>query len=91
MSGGEPQLVSARRLSHWPLIVSVSLSQNEIYAGAWRRLLWRSAFAAVTLAGLLALTALVASQARREAMLMGELEHRFKKRTDCCRCCHKPR
>src|SRR5262245_35279363 len=78
MSGGESQLVSARRLSNWPLIVSVSLPKNEIYAGAWWRLLWRSAFAAVTLAGLLALTALVARQARREAMLMGELEHRFK-------------
>jgi two-component sensor histidine kinase len=40
--------------------------------------LWRSAFAAATLAGLLGLTALVARQARREAMLMGEIEHRFK-------------
>jgi two-component sensor histidine kinase len=78
MSGGESQLVSARRLSNWPLIVSVSLPKREIYAGARERLLWRSAFAAVTLAGLLGLTALVARQARREAMLMGELEHRFK-------------
>jgi two-component sensor histidine kinase len=77
-SGGESQLVSARRLSNWPLIVSVSLPKNEIYADAWRRLLWRSAFAAVTLAGLLALTALVARQARREAMLVGELDHRVK-------------
>jgi len=65
MSDGEAQLVSARRLSNWPLIVSVSLPKNEIYAGAW-------------LAGLVALTALVARQARREAMLMGELEHRLK-------------
>jgi two-component sensor histidine kinase len=78
MSGGESQLVSARRLRNWPLIVSVSLPKNEIYADAWRRLLWRSVFAAATLAGLLGLTALVARQARREAMLMGELEHRFK-------------
>jgi len=78
VSDGEAQLVSARRLSNWPLIVSVGLPKNEIYAGAWRRLLWRSAFAAMTLAGLLALTALVARQARREAMLMGELEHRLK-------------
>src|SRR5215831_10665368 len=65
-------------LGNWPLIVSISLPKNEIYAGAWWRLLWRSAFAAVTLAGLLALTALVARQARQEAMLMGELEHRLK-------------
>jgi two-component sensor histidine kinase len=78
MSGGKSQLVSARHLSNWPLIVSVSLPEKEIYAGAWRRLFWRSAFAAVTLAGLLALTALVARQARQEAMLTGELEHRFK-------------
>jgi two-component sensor histidine kinase len=78
MSGGKSQLVSARHLSNWPLIVSVSLPKNEIFADAWRRLFWRSAFAAVTLAGLLALTALVARQARQEAMLTGELEHRFK-------------
>jgi two-component sensor histidine kinase len=78
MSGGKSQLVSAHHLSNWPLIVSVSLPKNEIFADAWRRLFWRSAFAAVTLAGLLALTALVARQARQEAMLTGELEHRFK-------------
>src|SRR5262249_30141845 len=78
ISGGESQLVSARRLGNWPLIVSVSLPKNEIYAGAWWRLLWRSAFATVMLAGLWALTALVARQARWEAMLMGELDHRFK-------------
>jgi len=77
-SGGGSQLVSAHRLSNWPLIVSVSLPKNDIYAGAWWRLLWRSAIAGVTLAGLWALTALVARQARRETMLMGELEHRFK-------------
>ena len=78
MSGSKSQLVSAHHLSNWPLIVSVSLPKNEIFADAWRRLFWRSAFAAVTLAGLLALTALVARQARQEAMLTGELEHRFK-------------
>jgi two-component sensor histidine kinase len=78
MSGSESRLVSARRVSNWPLVVSVSLPKNEIYADAWRRLWWRSAFAAVMLAGLLALTTLVARQARQEAMLTGELEHRFK-------------
>jgi two-component sensor histidine kinase len=77
-NGGEAHLVSARRLNDWPLVASVSLPEREVYSSAWRRLLWRSVFAATTLAGLLALTALVARQARREVVLMGELEHRIK-------------
>jgi two-component sensor histidine kinase len=77
-SGSDTYLVSARRLNSWPLIVSVSLTKDEIYAGAWKRLLWRSIVAAMILASLTALTVLATRQARREAVLMGELEHRVK-------------
>jgi two-component sensor histidine kinase len=42
------------------------------------RLVWRSVFAAMTITGLLLLTVLAVRQARREAFLMGELEHRVK-------------
>src|SRR5262249_57770772 len=77
-NGGEVHLVAAQRLHNWPLIVSVSLTKGEIYLGPWRRLLWRSVAAALLLAGLSALTALGTRQAWREAMLMGELEHRVK-------------
>ena len=77
-NGVEAHLVAARRLSNWPLIVSVSLPKPEIYAEEWRRLLWRSVAAAILLAGLSALTAFGARQAWREAMLMGELEHRVR-------------
>jgi two-component sensor histidine kinase len=76
--GGENHLVSARRLNDWPLIASVSLPEREVYSGVWTRLLWRSVAAAMTIAALLALTGLTARQARREAALMGELEHRIK-------------
>ena len=76
--GGEEHLVSARRLNGWPLIVSVSLPEREVYSGAWSRLLWSAAVAAVAIAALSMLTAFAARQARREAALMGELEHRVK-------------
>jgi two-component sensor histidine kinase len=76
--GGEEHLVAARRLVGWPLIASVSLPVSAIYSEAWRRLLWHAIVAAVTIAALSALTLLSARQARREAALMGELEHRVK-------------
>ena len=75
---GHAQLAAVRRLNHWPLIVSVSLTKTEIYSSARRRLLLRSAIAVLLLAGLMALIVLGARQAWREAMLMGELEHRVK-------------
>jgi two-component sensor histidine kinase len=75
---GEEQLVSARRLNGWPLIVSVSLPESEVYSVAWSRLLGRAAAAALTITALSMLTLLAARQARREAALMGELEHRVK-------------
>src|SRR5262245_462942 len=70
--------LDSRRLNHWPLIVSASLTKAEIYSSAWRRLLLRSVIAVLLLAGLMALIVLGARQAWREAMLMGELEHRVK-------------
>lgn len=76
--GGERQIVSARSLNGWPLIVSVSLPKQEVYAVVWTRLLWRSVIAAATIAALFMLALLAAHQARREAALMGELEHRVK-------------
>jgi two-component sensor histidine kinase len=76
--GGEERLVSARRLNGWPLIVSISLPEREVYSVAWTRLRWRSVVTAVTIAALSMLTLLAARQARREAALMGELEHRVK-------------
>jgi two-component sensor histidine kinase len=75
---GRDELVGARRLGTWPLIVSASLSRSEVYASAWSRLLWRSIAAALTIAALAALTAVGARQARREASLVRELEHRVK-------------
>jgi two-component sensor histidine kinase len=75
---GRDDLVGARRLGTWPLIVSVSLPRSEVYASAWSRLLWRSIAAALIIAMLAALTAVAARQARREASLVRELEHRVK-------------
>jgi len=71
-------LVSARRLKNWPLMVSASLPRHEVYSAARTHLMWRSGLAAMTITGLLALTVLAVRQARREALLMGELEHRVK-------------
>ena len=76
-NSGVEHFVSAHVLSGWPLIASVSLPKSEVYAGAWRRLLWRSIGAAATLAALSMLTVLSTRQASREAMLMRELEHRI--------------
>jgi two-component sensor histidine kinase len=75
---GQEHIVSARRLKSWPLIVSASLPRVEVYSAAWARLLWRSVVALMTITGLLLLTVLAVRQARREAVLMGELEHRVK-------------
>jgi two-component sensor histidine kinase len=76
--GSEEHLVSARRLNGWPLIVSVSLPEREVYSVAWTRMWWHSIVAAVTIAALSTLTAFAVRQARREAALMGELQHRVK-------------
>ena len=76
-SGGE-QLVSARRLDGWPLIVTASLPGSQVYASAWAHLMWRSAIATLLIAVLLMLTTLAVRQARREASLMAELQHRVK-------------
>lgn len=76
--GGEAHLVAARRLTGWPLIAGVSLPVSAIYSAAWWRLLWHSIVAAATIAALSMLTLLSARQARREAALMSELEHRVK-------------
>jgi two-component sensor histidine kinase len=75
---GERRLVSARSLRGWPLIVSVSLPEREVYSVAWTRLLGRSVIAAMAIAALSLLAVLVNSQANREAVLMAELEHRVK-------------
>jgi two-component sensor histidine kinase len=75
---GEAQLVSVRALQGWPLMVSASLPKREVYAGAWRRLFWRALVAAAMITVFLMLTALAVRQARREASLMAELEHRVK-------------
>jgi two-component sensor histidine kinase len=72
------QLVSARRLNGWPLIVTVSLPKGQIYARAWWHLISRAVVAAFLIAALLALTALAVRQARREKSLMRELQHRVK-------------
>jgi two-component sensor histidine kinase len=76
--GGEDHLVATRHLIGWPLIAGVSLPVSAIYTAAWWRLLWHSVVAAATIATLSMLTLLSARQARREAALMGELEHRVK-------------
>jgi two-component sensor histidine kinase len=76
--GGQKHLVSARRLRVWPLIVSVSLPESEVYAVAWTRLLWRSVVAAITIAALSLIAVLANRQARREAVLLAESDHRIK-------------
>ena len=75
---GDKRLVSARSLRGWPLIVSVSLPESEVYSLAWTRLLWRSVVAAITIAALSLIAVLANRQARREAVLMAELDHRVK-------------
>jgi two-component sensor histidine kinase len=74
----EQQLVSARRLDGWPLIVVASLPSSQVYASTWAHVMWRSAIATLLIAVLLMLTTLAVRQARREASLMGELQHRVK-------------
>jgi two-component sensor histidine kinase len=75
---GERHHVSARSLRGWPLIVSVSLPESEVYSLAWARLLWRSVVVAITIAALSLIAVLANRQARREAVLMAELKHRVK-------------
>ena len=75
---GETYLTSARSLRGWPLILSVSLPESEVYAVARTRLLWRSVIAAMTIAALSLMAMLANRQARREAVLMAESEHRVK-------------
>jgi len=76
--GGEKHLVSARSLRGWPLIVSISLPEREVYSVARTRSLWRSLVALMAMAALSLLALLANRQARREAVIMGELEHRVK-------------
>src|SRR5215510_11393090 len=75
---GERHLVSARSLRGWPLIVSVSLPESEVYSVARTRSLWRSLVAFMAMAALSLLALLASRQARREAAIMAELEHRVK-------------
>jgi two-component sensor histidine kinase len=82
-TGAEPEvggkhLVSARRLHGWPLIVTASIPGSAVYASAWVRLLWHAILAALLVAALLLLASLAVAQARREAALMRELQHRVK-------------
>jgi two-component sensor histidine kinase len=63
-------------LNGWPLIASAGLSKGEVYSGAWTRLLRRSVIATLIFAAFFTLNALVIRQSRREATLIGELEHR---------------
>jgi two-component sensor histidine kinase len=76
--GGEQRLVSARSLRGWPLIVSIGLPKSEVYAVAWSRLFWRSLVATMAIVALSLLAVIVNRQAKREAVLMAELEHRVK-------------
>jgi len=76
--GGERRLVSARSLRGWPLIVSISLPKSEVYSVARTRSLWRSLVAFMTIAAVSLLAVLANRQARKEAVIMGELEHRVK-------------
>ena len=71
-------LVSARRLTDWPLIASASIPKSEVYAGTLASLWARSALAAMTIAALSLLSLLAARAARREASLTSELSHRVK-------------
>jgi len=74
----ERHLVSARSLRGWPLIVSISLPESEVYSVARTRSLWRSLVALMTIAGLSVFAVLANRQAKRETVIMGELEHRVK-------------
>jgi len=76
--GGKRHLVSARSLRGWPLIVSISLPESEVYSVARTKSLWRSLVALMTIAALSLLAALANRQTKREAVLMAELEHRVK-------------
>ena len=76
VDSGQGELVSARRLNGWPLIASAGLSKGDVYSDAWARLLWRSLIASLIFGAFLTLNVLVLRQSRREAVLIGELEHR---------------
>src|SRR5215468_3855666 len=78
--GGERRLVSARSLHGWPLIVSISLPESEVYSVARTRSLWRSLVALITIAALSLLALLAIRQAKREAVIIAELEHRVRTR-----------
>jgi two-component sensor histidine kinase len=78
VDSGRDELVSARRLNGWPLIASAGLSKGEVYSDAWTRLLWRSVIASLIFGAFLTLNVLILRQSRREAVLIGELEHRVR-------------
>lgn len=75
---GEAQLVSVRAVQGWPLLVRATVSEAAVYSRARNRLFWRISAAAAMITVLLLLTALAVRQARREASLLAELEHRVK-------------
>jgi two-component sensor histidine kinase len=76
IDSGQDELVSARRLNGWPLIASASVSRGNVHSDAWTRLLWRSVIAFLIFAAFLTFNVLILRQSRREAILIGELEHR---------------
>jgi two-component sensor histidine kinase len=78
VDSGHDELVSARRLNGWPLTASAGLSKGEVYSDAWTRLLWRSVIASLIFGAFLTLNVLILRQSRREAVLIGELEHRVR-------------
>ena len=82
---GQDRIVSARRVSGLPLLVTASSPRDQVYVGAWRRLWWRAAAAAAALAVLCGLTGLALRQAKREASLRAALttsETRFRQMAD---------
>jgi two-component sensor histidine kinase len=78
VDSGQDELVSARRLNGWSLIASAGLSEREVYSDARTRLLWRCVIASLIFAAFLTLNVLTLRQSRREAVLIGELEHRVR-------------
>jgi two-component sensor histidine kinase len=78
VDGGQDELVSARRLKGWPFIASAGLSKGAVYSDAWTRLLWRSVIASLISGAFLTLNVIILRQSRREAVLIGELEHRVR-------------
>ena len=75
---GAGRIVSARRLSGLPLLVTASMPKNQIFADVWRRLLWHTIAAAIVTVALSLLTSLIVRLANKERLLIDELDHRVK-------------